>query len=1029
MPFNDELEFEKALVELLTEHCGWEKEIIKYPTEEDLIKNWSSILYNNNKELDVLNGCPLTEGEMSQIMTQISNKTPTALNEFINGKTVSIKRDNVNDKLHFEKEVSLKIYDRDEIAGGKSRYQIAEQPIFKAQNNIYPNRRGDIMLLINGMPVFHIELKKTGIPISHATTQIEKYMHERVFTGIFSLVQIFVAMNPEESLYFANPGKDGLFNSDFFFHWANVNNEPINDWDKFTRDFLSIPMAHEMVGFYTIADDTDGILKVMRSYQFYAASKISDAVKRSHWNRNDSRGGYIWHTTGSGKTMTSFKAAQLIANSKDAQKVVFLIDRIELGTQSLKEYRNYADTNTEVQETDNTDDLITKLKSDNVDDTLIVTSIQKMSRIVEESTKAKDLEIIRSKKIVFIIDECHRSTAGEMLYNIRNTFPTAMYFGFSGTPILDENHRIIKTSDIFGDELHRYTIVHGIKDKNVLGFDPYKVCTFNDADLRLEVGLKAVNARNLDEVYANEEKTKVFNEIQNLDMVEIEKKIPAVQYKTINHKDAIVSDILKNWIILSNNYKLHAILATSSILEAIELYSYFKKRKDELTRHLKITAVFDPSDNNSESSIEKIDGIAEIIEDYNNMYNQNFSISTYGSFKKDVSSRLAHKKPYLNIENNSNKTLDLVIVVDQMLTGFDSKWVNTLYLDKRLSEDSLIQAFSRTNRVLNSAIKPFGVIKYYRYPHTMEKNIEEAVKMYSGDTPYGLFVVKLDNNLKHMNDRYLSIKEVFVSAGIPDYSRLPETVAEKEAFAKSFSEFNTYYEAARVQGFVWKQKSYRFEKEDNIEEIEVLITENEYLMFVQRYKELFSSGSGGMEPLPFDINGNITSIRTDRIDSDYVNSKFKLYLIQLDCGNAEAKEKTLNDLHNAFARLSQEDQKYANLFLHDLQNGQYIIDDDNKTLTEYISDYKTKVKNDQIHKLSSLLGVDENKLRKLMNVGVNQANINEYGRYDELFSSLDIDKAVDYFSNQNGKEIEKYEANMLADELLRKFILNSGFDL
>lgn len=233
------------------------------------------------------------------------------------------------------------------------------------------SRRGDLMLLINGMPVIHIELKKSGVDVSQACYQIEKYSHEGVFTGLFSLVQIFVAMTPSETLYFANPGIDGKFNKDYYFHWANFNNDPINDWKAIASSFLSIPMAHLLIGFYTVADDTDGVLKVMRSYQYYAARAISEKVAKTKWADKNQYGGYIWHTTGSGKTMTSFKSAQLIAGSNDADKVVFLVDRIELGTQSLLEYRNYAEATETVQETENTNVLITKLKSPSPQDTLM----------------------------------------------------------------------------------------------------------------------------------------------------------------------------------------------------------------------------------------------------------------------------------------------------------------------------------------------------------------------------------------------------------------------------------------------------------------------------------------------------------------------------------------------------------------------------------------------------------------------------------------------------------------------------------
>lgn len=497
MTFQKEADFEEALIKVLADK-GWEKEVIKNPTEQDLIRNWAKILFDNNRGIDRLNNYPLTDGEMQQIIEQITElRTPLKLNGFINGKTVSIKRDNPDDKLHFGTEISLKIYDRREIAAGQSRYQIVQQPVFPSKSKMLNDRRGDLMLLINGMPVIHIELKRSGVPVSQAYNQIEKYSYEGVFTGLFSLVQVFVAMNPEETRYFANPGPDGKFNTDYYFHWADFNNEPINDWKAIASSLLSIPMAHQLIGFYTVADNADGVLKVMRSYQYYAASAISDVVSKTKWDSGKQRGGYIWHTTGSGKTMTSFKSAQLIANSNDADKVIFLTDRIELGTQSLKEYRAFADENETVQATENTYVLLTKLKSNATADTLIVTSIQKMSNIRDEDggLNASDIEIINGKRLVFIVDEAHRSTFGDMLSIIKETFPNAIFFGFTGTPVFEENAKKNNAqTDVFGNELHRYSIADGIRDKNVLGFDPYKVLTFRDKDVRKVVALEKAKA-------------------------------------------------------------------------------------------------------------------------------------------------------------------------------------------------------------------------------------------------------------------------------------------------------------------------------------------------------------------------------------------------------------------------------------------------------------------------------------------------------------------------------------------------------
>ena len=1041
MIFNKESDFEEALIKILSEK-GWEKEVLKNYSEQDLLRNWANILFENNRDIDRLNDYPLTDSEMQQILEQIEAlRTPLKLNGFINGKSVSIVRDNPDDKLHLGKEVSLKIYDRREIAAGQSRYQIVQQPKFPTKSKLLNDRRGDLMLLINGMPVIHIELKKSGIPVSQAYNQIEKYSHEGIFSGLFSLVQIFVAMEPNEAVYFANPGPDGKFNPDYYFHWADFNNEPINEWDKVASTLLSIPMAHQLIGFYTVADDSDGVLKVMRSYQYFAASAISDKVAKAKWEGNNQLGGYVWHTTGSGKTMTSFKSAQLIASSKDADKVIFLMDRIELGTQSLKEYRGFADENESVQATENTNVLITKLKSSNPADTLIVTSIQKMSNIKDEAggLNARDIELISDKRIVFIVDEAHRSTFGDMLLTIKNTFPKAMFFGFTGTPIQDENQKKKNTtSTVFGNELHRYSIADGIRDKNVLGFDPYKVLTFKDKDVRKVVALEKAKAQTEEEAISDPVKSKIFYKYMDANQVGmvghfdakgdyikgIEDYIPNVQYTTEEHTTMVVKDILENWVTLSHNSKFHAIFATSSIPEAINYYRLFKAMKP----HLKVTALFDPSIDNNGGVQFKEDGLVEIISDYNEQYGQEFSIPTFAKMKKDIAARLAHKKPYERIANEPAKQIDLLIVVDQMLTGFDSKWINTLYMDKVLQYENIIQAFSRTNRLFGPD-KPFGTIRYYRKPHTMERNINAAVKLYSGDRPLGLFVQHLIDNLKQMNELFESITDLFADSGIENFEKLPDDTSACRKFAKDFNEFNSYLEAAKIQGFKWNVLSYVDEETGEV--IDVTIDENTYLILVLRYKELTGGGGGtGDDDVPYDLAGYITEIDTGLIDADYMNSKFDKYikLLSVEGTTKEAIEQAETELHKTFATLSQEEQKYANIFLHDIQRGDVKVAE-GKSLRDYINEYLSKARNDQIHRISVAIGVDENMLRNVMGLKLNENNLNEFGRYDELKKTVDKAKAKEYFEKVEGTKIIPPKVNVKVDKLLRDFIINGGYEI
>lgn len=1039
MKYNKESDFEKAVIALLSNN-SW-TEVINNPTEQDLLDNWAKIIFDNNREIDRLNNYPLTAGEMQQIVEQINEKTtPYSINGLINQKYIRIVRDNEDDTQHYGKEVSLKIYDPNEIGGGQSRYQIAEQPQFPTPHPLMSNRRGDLMILINGMPLIHVELKRSDIPVSQATNQIEKYTREGVFkSGIYALVQVFVAMTPEETVYFANPGYDGKFNKDYFFHWANFNNEPLNRWEDVAKDLLTIPMAHQITGYYTVADGGDGILKVMRSYQYYASHAIADKVRKTKWNEVDIHGGHIWHTTGSGKTMTSFKSAQLMSRTKDVDKVIFLVDRRELGTQSLLEYQGFALDDESVNPTENTDVLISKLKSDNPNETLIVTSIQKMSLVNEENTrktniKSADIEKINKKRIVIIVDECHRSTFGDMLQIIRKTFPKALFFGFTGTPILTENRKKgSTTADVFGDELHRYSIADGIRDGNVLGFDHTPVLTFKEKEIRRAVAMDAVHITDESEFkilptdseeirrikewksdtyyYFMDEKPMAGNDEEE----GIEDYLHESQYDNDIHRNAVVDDIIENFPIISRGGKFHAIFATSSIAEAIKYYKLFLAKAPDL----KVVALYDASIDNVGGSYVKEAETVKILERYNKMYGQNFTMATYDRFKKNVASRLAHKKPYLNLP--ASQQIDILIVVDQMLTGFDSKWLNTLYMDKELKYEGIIQAFSRTNRLFGHD-KPFGVIRYYRKPFTMEKRVIDAFNVYSGNRPFGVFVDHLESNLANMNAKFLEIKAIFESEGIFNFEKLPKNEADRNMFAKLFVQFNRYLDSAKVQGFLWSKLSYTFEHKDDPETmVDLLLDENTYNTLVARYKELSHRGVGvGEEELPYDLETYITEINTDKINADFMQTHFEKWLKELnECKDAD---KMLSDLHNTFSVLSQEDQKFAHLIINDIQRGDLVVEK-GKTISDYITEYKVNAQNDKIHRFAESIGVDETLLRQMVELHLNDANINEFGRFDNLKATLDMAKAKAYFEAKEHTSISTFAVNMKADKELRTFII------
>lgn len=1037
MTYTSEAQFEQ---DVITELCkkGWEDHVLKNLTEDDLLQNWANILFQNNNTIDRLNNAPLTKSEMQQIVEQIIHlKTPLKLNGFINGKTVSIKRDNPADELHYGKEISLHIYDRQEIAAGKSRYQIVQQPRFSRKSAVQHDRRGDLVLLINGMPVIHLELKRSGVPVIEACNQVEKYTQEGHFSsGIMALVQVFVAMNPEKSLYFANPGIDGTFNHDYYFQWANSNNEPVNRWHDVIADLLSIPMAHQLIGFYTVADNADGILKVMRSYQYYAANAISKKVGSLDWSIKN-KGGYIWHTTGSGKTMTSFKSAQLIANSGDADKVVFLVDRIELGTQSLEEYRSFAEATDDIQSTENTYVLIDKLKSTKPSNCLIVTSIQKMSNIHDEGQlKTADIDLINQKRIVFIVDEAHRSTFGDMLTTIKTTFPNAVFFGFTGTPIQEENQKKDSTtSTIFGDELHRYSIADGIRDGNVLGFDPYKIMTYQDSHLRQAIALEKAKALDVNEVFADPAKTKIYDkymdsarvpmatcEINGKTVRGIEDLLPSTQYDRIEHKQKVIDDILANWPRFSRAGKFHAIFATHSIPDALEYYRLFKQQAPQL----KITALFDPNLDNKGGAVVKEAALVDIITDYNQAFNTTYTLPTHAHFKKDIAARLAHKKPYQYIEHHPDQQLNLLIVVDQMLTGYDSKWVNTLYLDKTLEYANIIQAFSRTNRLFGLD-KPFGNIRYYRKPHTMEQNINKAIKLYSGDRPYGLFVDRLEDNLHKLNDVFSEIEALFNNEQISNFNQLPADDAACGKFASLFNEFNKYLEAAKVQGFNWQEDSYPFDDTGKV--VDVDFDESQFQALLQRYKELSSSnGNNSNSPaVPYAISGYLTEQNTGRIDHNYMNAQFTKFLKEIDQPNVtpEQMQRTLDELHKSFATLNQAEQKQAHKLLIDIQLGNIIIDA-GKTFRDYITSAQAEEEEQALQEMIDALGLDGTLLKKLMTGQITAANLNDYGRFDALKATVDKSKAKNYLEDKLGHSLSLPKVNIELNKLLREFILQNS---
>lgn len=1045
--------FESDLISLLIEKKGWRDGVIKYPDEADLIDNWTEILFRNNSGRDRLNGVPLSVGEKAQLMELVrAADTPFKANRLINGGSIPIRRDNPGDPAHLGQIVYLTLFSREDVAGGSCVYQIARQPRFHAKKSIFPKRRGDFMLLINGMPVFHVELKRSGIPWTDALHQIELYTNEHVFEGLFSLVQVFVCMTPEETRYFANPGRDGrdesgCFNRKFIFTWGDENNQPVNEWNRVAERLLSIPMAHKMIAFYTVADAGDGNkLKVLRSYQYMAVDVITKRLEaaRGIWGLKRPDGGYVWHTTGSGKTMTSFKAAQLAARSKLVDKSIFLVDRIELGDQALGEYRGFADPRETVNATDSSTELLSlMLDTGDWSKTLIVTSINKLAIVAGKRATAHQLDRIASERIAIIVDECHRSTFGEMMGKIKQAFPMAMLIGFTGTPITAMNSRDSSTTaDVFGDRIAKYTLADGIRDENVLGFQINKVETFAAEDLRNKVALEKARASNEDEVYTDPKRKKVYEEYMDDKKHPlagfwddagryhsgIEDLMPSAQFNTDGHRHAVVRDIKKHWNRVTQGGRLHAMLATSSISEAMEYYRLIKCEMPDIAA----TCLFDPTLDNSEGNVVKEEMLVEILEDYSERYGIPFGIPQHADFKADAAARMAHKGAYKHVDKMPGQQLDLMIVVNQMLTGYDSKWLGALFLDKSLDYENIIQAFSRTNRNLD-ATKTCGVIRYYRRVHTMDRNIKAAIKLYSDGVPVELIVKSICENVQTMNDALASILQVFKSAGIGNLSRLPKSLDAQAMFCKQFNILGRALRAAKIQGFAFGQSHYEcidfLTGEQS--EADCELTEETYATLVARYDELPRANRGMKTDgsIPFDIDPTLATLDTTRVDKDYVNQFFQNFVTSVNDKKQEDQiEAALDDLHNSYPYLAAADQPIVDRVVSGIQNGTMEIRED-WTCTDYINHVREKDFCTQVSAAAERFGVDGKKLNDLVRKHPTTETINEYGRFDDLMTSIDPTRVKQALTQLSGRKVKSKDVMRTADAVLRRFVVEGGCNI
>lgn len=1062
--YASEAKFEDAVIEALTSSHGWSKNVLNYPTVANLVDNWAEIIFKNNNTPHRLNNVPLSAGEKQQLVEKISAlPTPADVQRFLQGKETTITRDHPDDPTHKGKLISLTIFDPKDVAGGDSTYQIARQPALPRSHPRDKDRRGDFMLLIWGIPVIHVELKNSGHDVTEATGQIHKYLQSNIFSGFLNALQVFIGMTPTETRYFARPRDTQNLTDMFHFEYTDSDNERYGSWQEIARYFMSIPAAHTLVGDYLVADGGDGELKVLRPYQMHAVAAVDAQLSRV--NRvpledrglNDHKGGYIWHTTGSGKTMTSFKTAMLLARDKIADKVVFVLDRIELGDQSEAEYRNFAGDVTDIARPSSTKLLGKELQDGS--ERLIITSLHKLGLLTNPEDKyygKTDFTKIQSHRIVFIVDEAHRSTFGEMYANIRKCFPRAVFFGFTGTPIEQENKKKnTQTSDLFGSELHRYSIYHGLRDDAVLRFDYQQVDIHPYDEMREKVALKKADAKSVADVQGDDHKLKIYNKYMDPDQIPwvsfidnkgrnvagIDDLVGSATWETDKYQQAVVGEILKHWDRRSQGGQLHAMFATSSIEDAIKYYRLFqahnKRVRDsklgpgELAHELKVTAVFSDADENVGNQQLRSHGILEILDDYEAMFGVSFDRAGMADFKSDVADRLAHKDSHKYVTKDN--MLDLVIVVDQLLTGYDSKFVGTLYMDKVLAYADLVQAASRTNRIYNKLIKPQGTIVYYRKPRTMTRNFEAAFDLYAGGNARGVFVDPLPTNLGALNGQYKVVKAVFVAAGIPDYSRLPDATEDRKRFAIAFSLLASQVETARIQGFSWDQDEYQGASPTE-SSIKVLLTKQVYEIWLARYNELGEGGGATGPQIPLDLTCLAYAHTAQRIDMEALDAKFDKWREAIASKHATQGQldQLLVEVQQCYTALSQDEQQAARRIIAMIQSGSLEYDD-SKSFRDYINEELSNVQDSQVAGLAAATGFDPNMVTELIKTyggqGASEADLNSFGRLDKVIATLDEDVFSAWLKDAKGLTLIPIDRNWAAQKLVMEFFKKGGMDV
>lgn len=782
MSYQSEAQLEQQLIEQL---INQDYNSVKIDDYDSLLSNFKIQFeaFNKNK-IDK----PFSEKEWERIFNHISGKSIFESAKILRDKFV-IERDN-GDKVY------LSLLDEDY---SKNIFQVTNQTTVIGK---YKNRY-DVTLLVNGLPLVQIELKRRGVDIKEAVNQIMRYRRHS-YQGLYHFIQLFVVSNGVDTKYFANSDKEIMYSHTFF--WTDDNNIRITNLKDFSVAFLSRDVIVKMLSRFTILNDTDKIMMIMRPYQVYATEALIRQATMT--NRN----AYIWHTTGAGKTLTSFKTAQILSTIPTIKKVIFLVDRKDLDTQTTEEFNKFESGS--VDATDKTTVLVNQMKDKNRQ--LIITTIQKMANAVKNSRYSAVMDLYKNEKVVFIIDECHRSQFGDMHKDIVRHFSNAQFFGFTGTPRFEVNGKVegkvVQTTEkLFGECLHSYLIKDAIFDNNVLGFHIEYINTFKG---------------NYDE-----------NDLTMTEAIDVGELYMADERMTL-----VANHIIQNHKAKTRNKQYTAIFAVSSIPMLIKYYKIFKS----IDHDLNISGIFsyganeeyEGHDEHSRESLEKI------ISDYNKMYNTNYSTDTFSAYHKDISDRVKGKK---------TKQLDILLVVNMFLTGFDSKPLSVLYVDKDMMYHDLLQAYSRTNRV-EKETKPWGIIVCYR---NLKQKTDEALALFSQGHSEGVVTKAFEFYVQKFNEITAKIRQI---APIPASIDMIQSEDLQKEFVVLFRELSRYM--LSLHTFV----------EFSIDRSELDMTDQEFQDYKSKYLMLYHRVNNDKEVVSVldDVDFCIELIESDRINVAYI---------------------------------------------------------------------------------------------------------------------------------------------------------------